>query len=536
MIKNHLKLAFRNLLKRKGYSLLNILGLGIGITCCLLIFQYVAYEKSYESFNKAAGQVMRLRLDSYQKGKLAWQSATSYPAIGPTMKKDFPEVQNFCRLIDANLLLSNPDKNIKFNETKGYYADPSALNMLGVTLIKGNPATALNGPDKILLSETMARKYFGNEEALGKRLIARDGQTQHYEVTGILNDYPANSHLILNHLVSYSTLGKLVTAQGDSSNATETSFGWYDYYTYIQLKPGSDWKTLQSKLPAFCDRYINGQEWNKKNNVKESLFLIPLTDIYLFSNYNQEAEVNGNGKAVGFLFLIAFFIVVIAWVNYTNLATARSLERAREVGVRKVLGAIRRDLIAQFLTESLLMNLLAFLLALGSAFLLTPFFNTLIGSDQTGSFSLPLNYSLGLGLMFLAGAFLSGIYPAFVLSGYPSYCRSERSVQEQRQRSRASKKPDRRPIRHFGHTHRRHDPRVSAGAIHAPAATRRQYQSNPRHRGRKRPAGLYLQKRIPALQNQPPPADRHQQRHGLFQCNGQRNLLDKRDQPRRRVR
>jgi putative ABC transport system permease protein len=418
MIKNHLKLAFRNLLKRKGYSLLNILGLGIGITCCLLIFQYVAYEKSYESFNKTAAQVMRLRLDSYQKGKLAWQSATSYPAIGPTMKKDFPEVQNFCRLIDANLLLSNPDKNIKFNETKGYYADPSALNMLGVTLLKGNPATALNGPDKILLSETMARKYFGNEEALGKRLTARDGQTQHYEVTGIFKDYAANSHLILNHLVSYSTLGKLVTAQGDSSNATETSFGWYDYYTYVQLKPGADWKTLQAKLPAFCDRYINGQEWNKKNNVKESLFLIPLTDIHLYSNYNQEAEVNGNGKAIGFLFLIAFFIIVIAWVNYTNLATARSLERAREVGVRKVLGAIRRDLIAQFLTESLLMNLLAFFLALGSAFLLSPSFNTLIGSEQAGSFSLPLNYSLGLGVMFLAGAFLSGIYPAFVLSGY----------------------------------------------------------------------------------------------------------------------
>src|SRR5258708_6035445 len=137
MLKNHLKLALRNLVKRKGYSALNILGLGLGITCCLLIFQHVAYERSYERFNKRSGQIVRVRLDSYQKGKLAWQSATVYPAIAPSMKKEFPEVENFCRLIDANLLLSNPEKNIKFKEEKGYYADPSSLTMLGIDLVKG---------------------------------------------------------------------------------------------------------------------------------------------------------------------------------------------------------------------------------------------------------------------------------------------------------------------------------------------------------------------------------------------------------------
>src|SRR5882757_1224272 len=164
MFKNHWKLAIRNLVKRKGYASLNILGLVIGITCCLLIFQYVAYEKSYDGFNKKAPQIVRLRLDSWQKGKLAWQSATVYPAIAPTMKKEFPEVENFCRLIDANLLLSNSEnRSIKFNETKGYYADPSVLDMFNIQLVKGNPATALDGPDKILLSETTARKYFGNE-------------------------------------------------------------------------------------------------------------------------------------------------------------------------------------------------------------------------------------------------------------------------------------------------------------------------------------------------------------------------------------
>ena len=417
MFKNHLKLALRNLIRRKGYSALNILGLATGITCCLLIFQYVAYERSYDGFHKNAGQIVRLRLDAYQQGKLAWQSATVYPAIAPAMKKEFPEVENFCRLIDANLLLSNPQKNVKFNETKGYFADPSALDMLGIRLTKGNPATALNGPDKILLSETMAKKYFSDEDPLGRRLTVRNGQVSFYEVTGVFKDYPANSHLIPNHLVSYSTLGKELRLQGDSSNATETAWGWYDFYAYLQLKPGTDWRSLEAKLPAFCDRHMNNDDWRKKNNAKNELYLIPLKDIHLYSNYNQEAEVNGNGKAVGFLFLISFLIIAIAWINYTNLATARSLERAREVGVRKVLGAIRGDLILQFLTESFLLNFMAVLIAIGSALLLAPYFNSLIGSEA-GPYYFSRPYSLGFAGIFLAGAFLSGVYPAFVLSGY----------------------------------------------------------------------------------------------------------------------
>ena len=417
MFKNHLKLAVRNLLKRKGYSLLNILGLAIGITCCLLIFQHVAYERNYDRFSANAPQVVRVRLDAWQKGKLAWQSATSYPAIGPAMKKEFPEVESFCRLIDAEFLMTNEQNRVKAKEIKGYYADPSALNMLGVTLLKGSAGQALDGPNKVLLSESTARKYFGNENPIGKRLTAKGDDPISLEVTGVFRDYPANSHLILHHLISYATLDKL-TRQKDSTSASETSWGWYDFYTYIQLKPGTDRKALESKLPAFCDRHINNDEWRKKNNVKDQLFLLPLTDIHLYSNYNQEAEVNGNGKSVGFLFLISFFIIVIAWINYTNLATARSLERAKEVGVRKVLGAIRRDLILQFLTESFLLNICSLLLGLAAAFLLTPAFNQLVGSEGAGSFSLPADYSLGFAGLFLAGTFLSGAYPAFVLSGY----------------------------------------------------------------------------------------------------------------------
>ena len=418
MLKNHLKLAWRNLSKRKTYSVLNILGLAIGITCFLLIFHYVAYERSYDAFQQNAGRILRIRLDAYQQGKLAWKSATSYPAIAPAMKKEFPEVEDYCRLIDANILLSNPERNVKSNETKGYFADASVIKFFDIHLLKGNPATALDGPDKMLLSATMAKKYFGSEDPIGKRLKGLgDDALESYEVTGIFQDYPANSHLILNHLVSYSTLGKILRAQGDSSNATETAWGWYDYYVYVQLKPGASWKALEAKLPAFCDRHINGKDWQKVNKFRNELHLIPMSDIHLYSNYLQEAEVNGNGKAVSFLFLIAFVIVAIAWINYTNLATARSLERAKETGVRKVLGAVRSDLILQFLTESLLLNTIAAILAVALAWLLAPAFDTLIGSDA-GSFSLPPAYLLGFLGVFFIGSFLSGLYPAVILSGY----------------------------------------------------------------------------------------------------------------------
>lgn len=416
MIGNFLKLALRNLVKRKGYSLLNIFGLAIGITCCLLIFQYVAFEKSYDKFPERADNIVRLRLDYYQQGKLSWKSATTFPAFGPTMKKDFPEVEEFCRLIDADLLLSNDERNIKFQEEKGYFADPAALSMFNVQLVRGNPKVALDAPNKILLSENIAKKYFGYEEPLGKKLVQRNpDHTRTYEVTGVFKEFPSNSHLVINHLASYATLADIVKQSGDTTNSTETSFGWYDFYTYLQLKPGTDIKKFESKLPAYCDRYMNSTESSKTNNFRAELYMIPLPDIHLYSNYNQEAEVNGNGQSVAFLFMIAFFIIGIAWINYINLATARSVERAKEVGVRKVLGAIRRTLIGQFLMESFVLNLIA--LAIGGVILLTPWFNQLTGLTNP-NFSLPFNYWLGFVAMFLTGSLLAGIYPAFVLSSF----------------------------------------------------------------------------------------------------------------------
>ena len=255
MIRNFFVISLRNLLKRKGYTTLNILGLTIGITCCLLIFQYVSYERSYDTFQKNSSRIVRIRLDEYKQGKLLWQSATSYPAFGPLMKKDYPEVENYCRLIDDELLLSNDAKNVKFSEKKGYYADPSSIDMLGVQLQSGSPSTALNAPDKIIISQSMAKKYFGTDDVVGKTLIARNQNPYlTLQISGVFKDYPKNSHLIIDYLVSYNTFRQLLTQSGHKGDPANTQIGWYDFYTYIQLKAGTDFKKFSLKcLPSLIN-------------------------------------------------------------------------------------------------------------------------------------------------------------------------------------------------------------------------------------------------------------------------------------------
>ncbi len=419
MLTNSLKIALRNLLKRKGFTALNVTGLAIGVTCCLLIFQYVSYERSYDTFQKNAGRIVRVWLDQYKQGTLSYQSATTYPAIGPTMKRDYPEVENYCRLKDNNLLLSNENVNVKFNETKGYYADTSAINMLGVQLVKGSGSASLSGPDKMIISESMAKKYFGSDDALNKKLTVRSQNlVEYYEVTGVFKDYPTNSHLIINYLVSYATLEKELRVSGDTSNEVNTSFGWYDFYTYLQLKPGTDLEKFRAKLPAFTNKYINSSEWRKTNNVKADLYVMPLSDIYLNSNFNQEAEANGNGNSVKFMFIIGFIIMAIAWINYINLSTARSVERAKEVGVRKVLGAGQTGLVRQFMFESLLLNLSAVAIAAMIVATLTPAFNTLMALETIKGFEMSGKYWLLFAGIFAAGSLMSGLYPSIVLSNY----------------------------------------------------------------------------------------------------------------------
>lgn len=406
MLRSYLKIAWRNFRNQRFFSLINLLGLSVGMSACMIIGLYVTFEKSYDNFLPDADRTFRIQLDAYQDGKLAWRSATSYPAIAPTMKKEYPEVEDFTRLYDANNgVVSFGDRH--FRETNFFYADSNALSFFNIGLLKGDPKTALVGTKKVVLSESTARKYFGAADPLNQTLKL---DADSYVVTGVFRDHPKNSHLEIDLLFSYRT-------EPDA----QTSWGWYDFFSYVKLRPGrngepADPKTLEAKLPAMLMK--NNGDWYRKSGKMNVLLLQPVRDIHLESHLNQEAEVNGDGRTVEFLVWVAFAILVIAWINYINLATSRALDRAKEVGIRKVVGALRGGLIAQFIFESLLLNLLAFGVAVALVWSLLPLFNELTGKPLEFAQIVHTDlWKTGLVALF-TGTVLSSLYPAFVLSDY----------------------------------------------------------------------------------------------------------------------
>lgn len=410
MWKNYLKIAFRNLLKNKVFSLINILGLAIGMAACLLILQYVSFELSYDDFRKPT--VYRISDYAYMKGEMVGQRAQTAPALTPAMQRDIPEVIQAARLVHTAPLMSDPvmqagDKS--FHEEKIYFADSSFPNMFSYRMLEGNLDLALTQPNSVIMSESMALKYFPNQEAFDQMLtfhMGDRGNTQ-LKVTGIFEDTPQNSHVHTDFMVSFSSLPWNLDENWD----------WGNFYNYIELVPESDPAVVKSKISTMLEKYMREVmvEW-RKGGYRRELDLQPIQSIHLDSNLEAEAEVNGSRRTVEFLILIAFFILVIAWINYLNLTTAKSVERAKEIGIRKVVGSSKKQLIAQFMADSFMVNLFAAILAITLSQLLMPSFRTL----TNGHFTTNLNTEIGLGIvgLFLIGAFLSGLYPAFVLSSY----------------------------------------------------------------------------------------------------------------------
>jgi putative ABC transport system permease protein len=419
MLQNFMRIAIRHWRKRKGYSALNIFGLTAGIVCCLLIFEYVAYERSYDGFHEKADRIVRVQNEEWQKGRMVVPCAAAMPALAPALKREVPEVEDACRIYVDGFLLSNDERHLRFREASVYMADPSVLEFFRLPLTRGNAKTALSDPGKIIISETEARKYFGGTDVLGKVLtIHGTNGLRPLEVTGVFRDYPENSHLKFELIVSYVTRSQINGTYGRPNDPIETSWDWTDFYTYVLLRKGADAKRLEAKANALMDRYYNDLPKNKQVGERYTLSVMPLQHIHLYSHYTEEISPNGDGQSVYFLFLIAFFIIGIAWVNYINLATARSLERAREVGVRKVLGAMRGELIWQFMLESLLFNLVALLVAFGLTLAVNPLFARLTGRPLSGFVGLPSAYWAYFAALFACGTFLSGFYPSLVLSRY----------------------------------------------------------------------------------------------------------------------
>ncbi len=406
MFRNYLTVAFRNLFRNRISSLVNILGLAIGMAAFVLIIQYVRFELSYDNFHEKQEVIFRLQQDRFNQGELTTQWAAGCSAVGQALYENFEEVENFTRFQKFEGVMTYGEK--KFREEEIYAADTSFFEIFSFRILKGDGQTSLENPLTIMLSESTARKYFGDEDPMGKSLRFNGGLE--FEVTGVFADPPRNSHLKPDILASWATM---VRFQGPQVN---TAWQWDAFFNYIQLHPDVDYKAFEAKLPPFVEeqtgeslaRFGDGMEFH----------LQPLRSIHLHSDFMFEAEPGGNARSVYALMVVAIFLVVIAWVNFINLSGARSLERAREVGMRKVTGAFRSQVMAQFLFESVLVNLLAILLAVVLVLLFHPSFNLLTGETLDYSFGANKAFWLGVMFLFVAGAFLSGIYPALFLSSF----------------------------------------------------------------------------------------------------------------------
>lgn len=415
MFKNYLKIAWRNLIKNKVYSSINIGGLAIGITSCLLILQYVTFETSYEDFHENKDLVYRVKQDRYNDGVLTTEWAAGAFAAGTQFKEAIPEIEDFVKLVDAGeVIVDGGEETLKIENV--LYSSESFFQMFSYPLLSGDKTTIFKEPQTAALSETTARKIYGTVDVIGKTIEFNNNSQ--YRITGVYKDMPTNTQLQPNILLSYISFRERILAENDQDPDADSDTWWFSdgCLTYFKLKQGISPSSVEAKFIPIVEEQAG--EDLKSSNSSAVYSLQPLTDIHLYSNYMMEPGPNGDGKTVYLLLGIAFFIIIIAWVNYINLATARAISRAKEVGIRKTLGSQRKQLVFQFFIESFLFNGLALVIALGLTAISIPFFNVISGQELSINFILDSTFWLGLISLFVFGVILSGAYPAFVLSRF----------------------------------------------------------------------------------------------------------------------
>ena len=426
MFHNYLITTFRSLKRNALFSSINIVGLAIGLSACFLIWQYVRFESNYDTFHAKADRLYRVPLQTIRNGVVVNEQAANMPALGPSMKADLPEVVDYCRLVRTSLFtgdissyvanaleFSREDekgKIIAFNEEAVWFADAPFLNMFSFPLITGS-YDALKEPNSVVLTERIARKYFGSEPALGREL--RLNRQRALKVTAVIKDVPSNSHLQFDILISFSSM---LPNFGDGSDF----WGWSAFYTYIELSPGANADALQAKLPSFTEKRLGK---NNEGEYRMQFFLQPINDIHLKSQLANELSPNSSDRLVWFLSLIAAFILVVAWINYINLSTARALERSKEVGLRKTVGATRAQLIIQFMFDTFIVNGFALVVAAIIVFVTWPAFERLTGKGMRDVLLSPAfafdisSWAIGA-LILLTGTLIAGAYPALTLSSF----------------------------------------------------------------------------------------------------------------------
>lgn len=413
MIYNYLKISFRNLMKYKFISFINLFGLTIGFTCCLLILTYILNELSYDRYNKKADNVYRITRTFYNgNGDVALTLSTISPPFGYYLPTDFPEIQKMTRLLNNGTApLRYKDKLI--NEQNVYFADENIFDVFTIKVLEGNPATALKDPFSVMLTEETAKKYFGDEDPINK--VLRANNQFDVKVTGVYKAFPSNAHLHPNIMVSFNTL-KDSAIYGEKN--LRTNWGNNSFFTYILLPKDYNVENMKARFPAFLDKHMVGQFRATQPSKATKLDLQKLTDIHLHSHTDYEAEPNGDIKRVYIFSCIAFFILLIACINYMNLSTARATLRAREIGIRKVVGARKKELVFQFLSESLLLTLAGILIAFGLLFILLPWLNKISGQDLSAGILLKWQVVVPLILSPFIVGIIAGIYPALFMSSF----------------------------------------------------------------------------------------------------------------------
>jgi putative ABC transport system permease protein len=406
MLNRYLNIAWRNLRKDRFYTLINVTGLAVAMAAFLLIINYVKFEHSYENFYTKADHIYRVTLDLYKDGAYVVTDCETHPPMAPAVKKQLPEVKDYVRVQRIGRMEVATAQHQAFMVDKVYAADPSFFSIFNCRFIKGNPATALTGAMDAVITQRTAAKLFGNLDPIGQTL---NFSSLTVTVTGVIKDQPENTHLKYNILLSLN----FVTRVGYDLN----SWGANNNFTYLEMAPHTNLDAFNAKLKAFS-----------REHLKDKIFKAePIKDIHLHSKKTYEPEVNSDIKTVQFMLAVAFLILLIGTINYVNLTTARAAERLKEASIKKILGANRRTLVKQFFTESLLINMMAFVLALLLIQLCRPLYANIVGEGAaTGIFSTSQFWMLSIALFLLNGV-LSGLYPAIALSSVKAVAALNRS-------------------------------------------------------------------------------------------------------------
>lgn len=417
MVGNYIKIAFRNIKRQKAYSFINVTGLAIGMAICILILLYVQNEFSYDTFHEFKDRIYRIeRLYLRSDGSVGGGFSTLAPSFVHFLEADFPEIEHAVRMFQPSQAMIALDRR-SFIEHRVFFADHDFFEVFSIPLVQGDPGKALQEPYQVVISQAMAEKYFGNEDPIGRELMIDDQYP--YRVTGIMADTPANSHSHFDFLLSYVTLRGFYGQDENDYFWGTTNFSDNVTFVYARISGTADIDDIQARVPAFLDRNLPSSTDDEGAVILPSqgngLYFRKVTDIHLHPHPFNEVEPGSDILYVRLFTFVAVFILLIACINFVNLATARAAKRAREVGLRKVAGAYRRMLITQFLSESLLIAFVSILVAVVLAKLTIPYFSGFTERDLSLQFGDPLHL-LGIIGVFLFTGLVAGLYPAVYLS------------------------------------------------------------------------------------------------------------------------